>query len=145
MSTFLEAAGRHDGQVDCTAEVDQISIRLILDLDLLLDLILLLVFAVRGIVTIIVFAVTSFAKNLSFELLICLFVLLPLRVKLEDIESVKNLPWPFEVDILMRDLVLFLYKIQLLLDRRVVLVSFSSDLEENLYHVLNALIDVCLV
>jgi hypothetical protein len=34
VSTFLEATRRHNGEVDCTAQVDQVGVGLVLDLDL---------------------------------------------------------------------------------------------------------------
>lgn len=44
---------------------------------------------------------------------------------------------------LVRDLILFLHKVELLFNGRVVFVSILSDLKEHFNHVLDTLVNVC--
>jgi hypothetical protein len=45
VSTFFKASGRHDGEVDGTAQIDEIRVGRIFDLDLLVRLLFLIVAA----------------------------------------------------------------------------------------------------
>jgi hypothetical protein len=89
MHSFFRIGARHDCQVDGSPQVDQIRIRLILDLHSLLFLVLLIFGALIFVVVIvIVFIVACLPKNLRLEPLVRILVLLPLRIKFEDVEAV---------------------------------------------------------
>lgn len=83
---FFEPTGRLDGEEDCSSQVDQVCVGLIFDLDLSLHLDLLVILATGCIIVVVIVAFIAFAKNLGLELCICLFVLFPLGVKLEDVQ-----------------------------------------------------------
>lgn len=69
---------------------------------------------------------------------------LPLCVEFEDIETVLRFYLVIQTDP-MRDLILFFNEVQLFLDSWVVLVPVLTDLEQNLDHILDSLINVCFV
>jgi hypothetical protein len=68
-------------------------------------------------------------------------VLLPLRVKFEDVEGVLGVDLVVKADS-MGNLIFLFHQIQLFLDSRVVLEPILPDLEQNLNHILHALVDV---
>lgn len=129
MSTFLKASRRHDGEIDGTAQVDQVCVGLILDLQLLV-LFVVLVFAAADIrcILVVVIAFIGFSKNLGSELLVGLLVGFPIRVKLENIETVVDLDLVIKTGI-VGNLIFLFDKIQLFLDSGVVLVAVLSNLE----------------
>lgn len=94
MTTFFEATTALDGKVDGSAEVDEIGIGLVLDIQLLL----LLIFLVIGRSIRVALLVTSllFAKNLCLDLLVFRLMLFVLCVKLEDVKSVLDLDVVFQ-------------------------------------------------
>jgi hypothetical protein len=77
MDSFLGISTGHDGQVDGPAQVDQVSIGLILDLHGFRLLILLILGGALVFVLVIILVVAAFAENLSLELLVRIFVLFP--------------------------------------------------------------------
>jgi len=142
VGTFFEASRRHDGEVDGSAQVDQIGVGLILDLDLFVGF-LVFIFAAADvrIVFIILVTAVSLAENLSPKLLIGLLVRFPVGVKFEDIKAILNLDLVVQSSVVC-NLILFFDKIQLFLDRRIILVAVLSDLEQDFDHVLGSLVDV---
>lgn len=140
---FFGVDGRHDREVDCSSQVDQVGIGLVLDLH---GLLLFIVFFLGALIVfvIIVLVITALAKDLGFELLVGLLVLFPLRVILEDVQTVLDVNLAVEVDA-VRDLILLLHQVELVLDGWVVLEAVLAHLEEHLNHVLHTLVDVCLV
>lgn len=147
MGTFFEATGRHDGQIDCTAKVDKVGVGLVLDLHvLLLGLFFIVTAADVGIVVVIVIVVATvrLAENLSLELTVSALVCLPVRVKLEDVQTILDINLIIQARV-VGDLVLLFDQIQVLLDGGVVLVTIFPDLEQDFDHVLHALVDIGLV
>lgn len=146
MGALLESARRHDGQVYGTAEIDEIGVGGILDLRFSLLGLLFIVGTrdIRVIVVVFVVAPFGFSQNLSLEFLVSLFVSLPIRIKLENVQTILNLKLVVQSRI-VGDLILLLYQIQLVLDCRVVFVLVLSDLEQDLNHVLDSLVDISLV
>lgn len=69
---------------------------------------------------------------------------LPLRVVFEDIETILRVYLIIQTNP-MRDLIFFFDEVQLFPDGGVVLVPVLTDLEQHLNHILDSLIDVCLV
>lgn len=142
MSTFLEATRRHNGEVDCTAQVDQVGVGLVLDLDLFVRLIVFILAAADiRIILIIFIASVSFAKDLSPKLLVSLLVCFPICVEFENVETILNLDLIVQAGI-VGNLILLFYKVQLFFDRWVILVAVLSDLEQDFDHVLCSLVDV---
>lgn len=87
VGTFFETSRRHDGQVDGTAQIDEVGVGCVLDLYILfLDLFFIVTARHVG-VAIFIFLVTTFslAQNLGLELFICFFVYFPFGVKLENV------------------------------------------------------------
>jgi hypothetical protein len=142
VGTFFEASRRHDGEIDCTAQVDQIGVGLILDLDLF-DFFVVFVLAAAHIRAVFVVFVASIglSKNLGPELFVCFLVCFPICVELEDVETILYLNLVIEASV-VGDLILLFNKIQLFLDRGIVLVAILSDLEQDLDHVLRSLVNV---
>jgi uncharacterized membrane protein len=105
VATFFKVDTGHDSQVDCSPEIDEICIALILDLHLSF----FLLFLIRSLVgfVLIFFFVATLAKNFGLELLVRLFVLLPLRIVFEDIEAVLSINFVIETDT-MGDLIFLL-------------------------------------
>jgi len=68
-------------------------------------------------------------------------VLLPLRIKFENIESILRINLSFQLDSVC-DLILLFNQIQLFLYSRVILELVLSYLEQHLDHVLRSLIDI---
>lgn len=66
MTAFLKVNAGHDGEVDCPAEVDQVRVGLILDLQFPLLLCLLIIRAAITLTFVIVITAGSFAQDLSF-------------------------------------------------------------------------------
>jgi hypothetical protein len=106
VATFFKIDTGHDSQVDCSPEIDEICIALILDLHLSFFL-LFLIRSLVGFVLIFFFFVATLAKNFGLELLVRLFVLLPLRIVFEDIEAVLSINFVIETDT-MGDLIFLL-------------------------------------
>lgn len=71
-------------------------------------------------------------------------MLLPLSVKLENVEPILNINLAIKLN-LVCNLVLLFNQVQLFLDGRALLELVFSDLEKNFNHVLGSLIDVRLV
>jgi hypothetical protein len=105
VATFLEVDTGHDSQVDCPPEIDEICITLILDLHLSF----FLLFLVRTLVSCILvfFTIATLAKDVGLELLVSLFMLLPLRIVFEDIETILSIDLIIETDT-MGDLIFLL-------------------------------------
>jgi len=144
MTALLKVNAWHNGEVDCPAKINQIRVRLILDLQFFLLLCLLIIRTIITIILIIVFTARSFAQDLSFEFLISLFRLLPLRIKLENIQSILHLDFIIQTRP-MCDLILLFHQVQLLFDGRIILVFILSHLKQYLNHVLNSLINILLM
>jgi hypothetical protein len=142
VATFFKVDTGHDSQVDCSPEIDEICIALILDLHLSF----FLLFLVRTLIgfVLVFFIIGTLAKNFGLELLVGLFVLLPLRIEFEDIETILSINFIIETDT-MGNLIFLLNQVEFLLDRRVVLVSILANLEQDLDHILNSFVDVGLV
>lgn len=142
MSTFLEASRGHDGEVNGSAQVDQIGVGLILDLDLFVGFIVF-VFAAADVRIVFVVLVTSisFTEDLSPKLLVSLLVGFPVRVEFENVKAILNLNLIVQSSV-VSNLILLFDKIQLFLDRGVILVAILSDLEQNFDHVLCSLVDI---
>jgi hypothetical protein len=77
MDGFLRISTGHDSEVDGPAQVDQVSIGLILDLHGFCLFILLILRGALVFVLVIILIVAAFAQNLSLELLVRIFVLFP--------------------------------------------------------------------
>ena len=87
VTAFFEIYTRHDRQVDGPSEIDEICVALILDVHLSFFLRLF----IRALVIVLVFLVlTSLAQNLGLQALVSLFVILPLLIELEDVESILS-------------------------------------------------------
>jgi hypothetical protein len=142
VGTFLEAPRRHDSEVNSPAQVDQIGIRRILDLNLLVGLIVFIFTAadVRAVFIVLITSI-SLAENLSPKLLVGLLVRFPVGIEFENVEAVLDLDLIVQSGIVC-NLVLLFDKIQLFLDRGIILVAILSDLEQNFDHVLGSLVDV---
>lgn len=145
VNRFLWVGARHDGEIDGPPQVDQVGVGLVLDFHGFR----LFVFFVLGtlilvLVLVALFVIAGLAQNLRLEPLVGLFMLLPLRVILEDVEPVLHVNLAVKLH-LVCDLVLLLHQVQLLLDGRVVLELVLPNLEEHLNHVLRSLVDVGLV
>ena len=143
VAALFEINTGHNGQIDSPPQVDQIGVGLVLDVHLALFFIFRLLFR-ADIGVVFFFVVASLAKNLSFQFLIRLFMFFPLRIILENIQTVLHLDFIVKTGT-MRDLIVLFHQIQLILDRRVILVPVLSHLEQDLNHVLDALIDISLV
>lgn len=140
MATLFEAATGLDGEVDGAAEVHQVGIRLVLDFQLPLLFFFLILGTIVGLVFFIV-AAFGFPKNLGLQLLVGVLVLLPFGVKFEDVEAILHFQLIIEADS-VRDLIFFLYQIQLLFDCWIVFVPVLSHLKKNLNHILSPLVNV---
>lgn len=140
MRCFLRIGTRHDCKINCTAQIDKVNIRLILNLH---SLGLLILFALGAFILLLIVAlvVASLAENLSLEPLVSLFVLLPIGIVLEDVQTVLDINFAVELD-LVRNLILLLNKIQLLLHRRIILEPVFAHLKQHLNHVLRTLINI---
>lgn len=141
---FFGVGTGHDRKVDGSSKVYEISIRLILDLHRFRFGFFLFVGAVVVAIVIVLLVVTTLSQDLCLQLLVSLFMLLPLRIELEDIEAVLDIDLTHQVNSVC-DLILLLNKVQLILDSRVVLEFVLPDLEEYFDHVLCPLADVRLV
>jgi hypothetical protein len=142
VGTFFEASRGHDGEVNGSAQVDQIGVGLILDLDLFVGFIVF-VFAAADFRIVVVVLVTSisFTEDLSPKLLVSLLVRFPVRVEFENVKAILNLNLVVQSSV-MSNLILLFDKIQLFLDRGVILVAILSDLEQDFDHVLCSLVDI---
>jgi hypothetical protein len=142
VGTFFKASRRHDGKVNGSAQVDQIGVGRVLDLDLFVGFVVF-VFATADIriVSIVLVASISLSEDFSPELLVSLLVGFPVGVEFEDVEAILNLDLVVQSGV-VGNLILLFDKIQLFLDRGVILVAILSDLEQNFNHVLGSLIDV---
>lgn len=141
MASLLKIKTGHYGQVDCTSQVDEVSVGLIFDLNLLLLLGLVVVrghFRARPIV---ILVAAVFAQNFCFQPLVCLLMGLPLRIVLENVETVFDLNITIDVH-LMCDLIFLFNQIQLLFNGGIVLVPIFADLKQNLNHVLCSFVNV---
>jgi hypothetical protein len=145
VGTFLEASRRHDGEINGSAQVDQIGVGRVLDFDLFVGFVVF-VFATANIriVFIVLVAAISLSEDFSPKLLVGLLVRFPVRVEFEDVEAILNLDLVVQSSV-VGNLILLFDKIQLFLDRGIILVAILSDLEQNFDHVLGSLIDVGLV
>ena len=146
VAAFLKVDARHDGQVDGAAEVDEVGVGLIFDLHRARLGSLLLVRAALRVAAgcILLLAPAFLAQNFRSQRLVGVFVLLPLGIKLENVQGIFHLHLIIKTN-LMRNLVLFLNQVQLVANSRVVLVSVFAHLEEYFDHVLHPLVQVLLV
>ena len=147
VTSFLEAARRHDCQVNGTTKVDKVRVRLVLDLHRLLSIVLAGVRVACVVILvpiILILAARFFTQDLSLELSVHLFVRLPLRIELEDVRSVFGVQSILQTR-RMCDLIFLFHKVQLFFQRRIVLVFVFPDLEQNFNHVLHSLVNVRLV
>ncbi|KAL1844922.1 hypothetical protein VTK73DRAFT_1506 [Phialemonium thermophilum] len=138
------------GQVDGAAQVDQVGVGLVLDLEGLFLFVLVLVV----VLVVVVFrigrgrgsrsVVAALAQDGVLQLAVGLLVLLPALVVAEDVEGLLAVDVGVERD-LVGDLVLLLDQVQLLAHGRVVLEAVAAHLEQHLDHVLHAAVDVGLV
>jgi len=144
MRGFLRIRARLDAEINGPPQVDKIRVGLILDLHRFCLLLFLFVALRLVFVVFVVLIVTALAQNLRLQLLVFILVGLPVGVIFEYVQAILGLDVVVEPDA-VGDLVLLLYKIQLLLDHRVVLVLILAHLEQNLNHVLRTPIDVSLV
>jgi hypothetical protein len=125
---FLRVGTGHDRKVDGSAEIDEIGVGLILDFDSLCLLFLLIGTVVIVIIVVVLVVVAALSKNLRFELLVRLLVLLPLWVELEDVQPILDIELAHQLHPVC-DLVFFLHKVQLFLDGWVVFELVLPDLE----------------
>jgi len=147
VTSFLEATGRHDCQVNGTAKVDKVRVRLVLDLHSLLGIVFAGVRVACVVILvpiILVLAARFFTQNLSLELSVHLFVRFPLRIELEDVRSLFGVQSILQTW-RMCDLIFLFHKVQLFFQCRVVLVFVFPDLEQHFNHVLHSLVNVRLV
>jgi len=89
VTTFFRVDARHDGKIYGFSKGDKISVALVFDLQCLLLLFLLVILTIIAIV-LASFPITTLPKNLSFCSSVFLFVLLPLWIKLEDIQTILH-------------------------------------------------------
>lgn len=143
VACFFKATRRHYRQVDRTAQVDKISVRLILDLHLFFSLVLASVFVACILVVFVVFVLTSrlFTQNLSLELPIRFLVCLPFRIILEDVRAFLRIQLILQARRVC-NLVLLFHKIQLFFQCGIVLVLVFPNLEQHFDHVLDSLVDI---
>ena len=95
MDSFLRVGTGHNGEVDGPTEVDQVGIGLVLDLHSLLLLILFIFRRTLVFVLVVILVVAALAQNFSPKLLVRFFVLLPLRIKFENIEPILRINLAF--------------------------------------------------
>jgi hypothetical protein len=147
VTSFLEAAGRHDCQVDGTAKIDKIRVRLVLDLHRLFSIILagIRVTCVVILVPIILILTAGFlTQDLRLEFPVQFFIRFPLRIELEDVRPLFRVQCILQTG-RMCDLIFLFHKVQLFFQCRVVLVFVFPDLKQHFNHVLHSLVDICLV
>jgi len=87
VTTFFRVDAGHYGQIYRFSKGDKISVALVLDFQCLLLLFLLVIFTVVDIV-LVSFLITPLPKNLSLCPSVFLFVLLPLWIEFEDIQTI---------------------------------------------------------
>lgn len=141
MGTFLEATGRHYGQINGAAQVDEVGIRLIFDFQLPFFLFIVIILAAIIRTTFIFFTLVTFAKDFGLEFLVGFFILLIVGVKFEDVEPILYIDLVVQTRI-VRDLIVLFDKVQFIFDGRKVFVLILSNLKEYFNHVLYALVDV---
>jgi hypothetical protein len=143
VTALLEVNAGHDGQINRSSKVDKIGVGLIFDIHLLIFLSFLAF--IRALIRFpFILTVTSLTQDLSLQLLIGLLMLFPLRIELEYVEALLNVDFVIKSGT-MSNLVLFLDKIKFFFDCRVILVAILSDLEQHLNHILDSLVNICLV
>ena len=146
VTSFLEAARRHDCQVNGTTKVDKVRVRLVLDLHRLLSIVLagVRVACVVIVVPILILAARFFTEDLSLELSVHLFVRFPLRIEFENVRSLFSVQGVLQAR-RMCDLIFLFHKVQLFFQCRIVLVFVFPDLEQHFNHVLHSFVNVRLV
>ena len=136
---LLEATTTLDGQVDCSAQVHKISVGLVLDIHCL-DLFVFVIFR-RGICVTVVIAALLLTQDLCLDPGILVLVLFIFGVYLENVQAILNLQISLQC-MVVGNLILLFYKIQLVPYNWVVLVLCAPDLEKNLDHVLRSLVNI---
>jgi hypothetical protein len=147
VTSFLEAAGRHDCQVDGTAQIDKVRVRLILDLHRLFSIIFASIRVACVVILVPIFLILTarfLTQDLSLKFPVHFFVRFPLRVELEDVRPLFGVQCILQTG-RMCDLIFLFHKVQLFFQCRVVLVLVFPDLEQHFNHVLHSLVDICLV
>ena len=147
VASFLEATGRHDCQVNGTAKVDKVRVRLVLDLHRLFSVIFAGVRIACIVILVPIFLILAagfFTQHLSLELPVHFFVRFPLCIKLEDVRPLFSVQCIFQTGRVC-DLVLLFHEIQLLFQCRVVLMFVFPDLEQHFNHILHSLVNIRLV
>lgn len=92
---FFGVGARHDGQVNRAAQVHQVGVGLVLDLNSLGFFVVLIIGAVILRIVVVLFIVACLTKNLRLEPLVCFLILLIFRVKLENIQSILDIYFAF--------------------------------------------------
>ena len=90
VTAFFEVDAGHDGEVDGSSKIDKISVALVLDFHLPFFFGFFVVRTILVVVFVIIVTPGCFSQNLGFQFLIGLFMLLPLRIELKNIETILN-------------------------------------------------------
>jgi hypothetical protein len=109
VATFFRIDAGHNCQVYRFSEGDKICIALIFNLQYLLFLSLFVVFAIITIV-LVAFLITTLPKDFRLRLSIFLFVLLPLWIKFENIQTIFHIDFVIQGND-MGDLIFFLHQV----------------------------------
>lgn len=148
---FFKVEGGHDGDVDRPAQIDEVGLGLIMDVersicpDAGIDVFVVLLFLIALFIasTSALFAV-AVSQNLPLDLLVLLLVLCKIWIDLEDIQAVLRDEVVIQAEPVGDQVVLF-DEIETFRDDWIVLELLSSDLEEDFDHVLNSFLDPTLV
>jgi hypothetical protein len=108
VACFLEVQTRHDRQINRSSQVYQVGVGLILDFHGAFLLGFFVVGTFFGATVIVIVCIAVLAQNLGFELPVRFFVLFPLGVKFENVQSVLDVDFVVEID-LVGDLVFFFH------------------------------------
>lgn len=109
VTAFLGVDAGHDRQVYGPPQIHQVGITLVLNFHSLLRLLFLVILAIIALVLVILI-VASLSKNLRPKNLVLFLVPFPIRIELEDVQTILNINVVIQSDC-MGDLVFFLYEI----------------------------------
>lgn len=146
---LLKVERGHDGDVDRSAQIDQVGLGLVVDVegtvggDASVDIVFILVLVALLTSATALLAVTV-AEDLPLDLLVLVLVLGEFWVHLEHVEAVLYDEVVVQTET-VGDEVVLLDQVESLGDDGVVLELLSSDLEEDFDHVLHPLLDSALV